>query len=78
MGNGNVIIFCRSCRQIIALASLHDVPHKITCLSCHETRKVHWQKKWNGNIAELKCRITAAHEKSKAGMLMQQRMRTRF
>lgn len=67
----NTIVFCRSCKQIIARVPFHNVPHKITCPSCHETHKVLWQKKWNGDITELKYRITAAHERSKTGVFMQ-------
>ena len=69
--NGNTYIFCRSCRQIIALVPFHSVPYRITCPCCHGTHKVLWQKKWNGNITELKYRMTAARERSKAGVFMQ-------
>jgi len=71
VANENMIVFCRSCKQIIARFPFHNVPHKITCPCCHGTHKVLWQKKWNGNITELKYWMTAVHERSKAGVLMQ-------
>jgi phage FluMu protein Com len=71
VANGNTIIFCRGCKQIIALVPFHGVPNEITCPRCRETYKVHWQKKWNGDVADLKYRMTAAHRRSKSGMLIQ-------
>jgi len=71
MAQVNAIVFCRGCKQIIARVPYHDVPYEITCPSCNETRKVHWQKKWNGDARDLKYRITAAHERSKTAVYIQ-------
>jgi len=68
--SGYALIFCRSCKQIIASIPSHEVPREITCPSCLETHKVYWQKKCDRRVAELKYRITAVHERSKLGMMM--------